>query len=87
MPSPSIQKIHLHGDTAFLTSTIQAYLPQQSSFIPHILTVVMQQSRYSVFHAGILLFDLVSYGRVLTHVSVLLLKPLLRVIRAILLKL
>ena len=52
MPSPSIQSIHLHGDTAFATSTIQACLPQWPSFLQHALIAVMQQSRYSIFDNG-----------------------------------
>ena len=41
IPSLPVQKIYLYDNTAFPISTIQAYLPQQPSFLQPILIVVM----------------------------------------------
>ena len=50
MLSLPIWKIHLHGNTAFSTSIIQAYLPWWLFFLQYVLVVVMKQSRYPVFY-------------------------------------
>ena len=56
-----------------------------ATFLATCLIVVFQLFRYSIFHGGNTLFDSVFHDGV-TPVSVLTLKPLLRVIGAILLK-
>ena len=57
-----------------------------ATFLITCLMVVFQPFGYSIFHSGDTLFDLVFYDGV-TPVSISILKPSLRVIRAILLKL
>ena len=50
MPSPLIWKIYPHDDAACSISNLQAHLSQWPPFSQHALIVVVQQSRYSVFH-------------------------------------
>jgi len=50
IPSLPVHKIHPYNDTAFSTSNLQAHPPQWSPSLQHTLAMVMQQSRYSVFH-------------------------------------
>ena len=52
MPSPSNQKIHPHGDTAFSTSNLQACLLWWPPFLQHALMAVIQQSEYFIFYNG-----------------------------------
>jgi len=52
MPNSSIWKIHLHSNTTLSTSNLQAHFLWWPSFSQHALTVVMQQSRNSVFYNG-----------------------------------
>ena len=87
MPSLSVQKIYSHGDTACSTSNLQAYLPQWPTFLQHAFAAVMQLSEYSVFYDKDTPIWLSLSWQSYTPISISTLKPSLRTIRAILLKL
>ena len=75
MPSLSVHSIHLHSNTAFSISTIQAHLLWWPSFSQHALTAVIQQSRYSIFYDRDTSIQLSLLWQSHTPVSVLPLKP------------
>ena len=52
MSGPPMLKTCLHGNTVPSTSMKQACLPWWPFFLQHILTAVMQQSRYPIFNNG-----------------------------------
>ena len=77
--SPTKQSIHYCGDTALSISKLQACLPQWP--------LSLQQSRYSIFHDRNTLIQLGLLWQGCTPVSASTLKPLLRTIGVVSLKL